>query len=133
MAQDAELSSVLERLVGAHAALVRGVARQRGLLESEVEEILQDVRIRLWRALPADAMAEVNTTYVYRCAMSAVMDHIRRRRNGRTVALDEVPERPVPTVVDERLDQADLARRLAQALEELNSTRRPVVRMYLAG
>jgi len=134
MTQVAELSPALERLVGAHAGLVRGVARQRGLVESEVEEILQDVRIRLWRALTPEAMAGANATYVYRCAMSAVMDHVRRQRAGLTETLDDMPERFVTaTVAEQSLERSDLARRVALALGELNSARRPVVRMYLAG
>ena len=134
MPEGAELSPTLERLVAAHAEAVRGIARRRGLDEGEVEEILQDVRIRLWRALTPDAMATANATYVHRCALSAVVDHVRRRRTGRTDSLDEMPERyAAAATTDETLGEKDLSRRVSLALSEMNGSRRPVVRMYLAG
>lgn len=120
--------------MAAHAETVRGIARRRGLDAGEVEEILQDVRIRLWRALKPDAMAAANATYVHRCALSAVVDHVRRRRSRRTDSLDAMPERFLAsTTTDETLEGKELVRRVSLALAEMNGSRRPAVRMYLAG
>lgn len=42
----------LERLMARFTSLARRAARARGLSVGEVDEIRQDVRIRLWKAHP---------------------------------------------------------------------------------
>lgn len=67
-----DASSVVEDVVGRFAALVRHVARRYRLDETDVEELLQDVRIRLWRASQRGEQIErLPTSYVYRTTMSA--------------------------------------------------------------
>jgi RNA polymerase sigma-70 factor (ECF subfamily) len=138
MSAGPELSGALERLVSTYAQMVRQVARQRGLDPAEVEDVLQDVRIRLWKAVPGESMERINTSYVYRTAMAAVCDHVRRRRGSRLDSLDDAmtanserlgaTDRP-----DDALERAELGRRIEAAVAELTDSRRPVVRMYLAG
>ena len=98
---------------------------------------MQDVRIRLWKALgTGERIGTVNTSYVYQAAMSAVCDLIRRRRGDRKEPMDETAESPgvqslpAPDVGYER---RELAQQISEALDQLTSAQRPVVRMYLAG
>ena len=134
-----EPSSALERVVAGYAKMVRSVIRQRGLSETDLDEVLQDVRIRLWRALPSgERIAGVNTSYVYRVAMSAACDLIRRRRSGRLQSIDDEPGTAqaglgVTPPPDEAVERMEMADRIELAIGRLGAAQRPVVRMYLAG
>src|SRR5262249_61978763 len=78
-------SSELEAAVGRFAALVRRVGLKHRLSEAGLEDVLQEVRIRLWRARsrPESEKTEpVSASYVYRVAVSAAVDLLRRRRAG---------------------------------------------------
>jgi hypothetical protein len=50
MTDPTDLSAPLERLVSRFARMVRQVGRGRGLADPDLDELLQEVRIRLWRA-----------------------------------------------------------------------------------
>jgi len=135
-----KLSSELEAAVGRFAALVRRVGLRHRLSEADLEDVLQEVRIRLWRArsVPQSERTEqVSASYVYRLAVSAAVDLLRRRRArgaDRTVALDEINE-PVAEHPDpaRAAEASELSAQLARAIEKITPSRRPVVRMYLAG
>jgi RNA polymerase sigma factor (sigma-70 family) len=127
--------TTLERIVSDHAAMVRHVGRRYRLSDADLDEVAQEVRIRLWRA--TQRFAEVPTSYVYRASTSAAVDLLRRRRARHadsTLPLDEVAE-PVSDAGDpwHAVEESELAARLARAIEEIPASRRPAVRLYLAG
>lgn len=135
-------ASQLEGVVSKFAALVRGVGRRHRLSEADLDDVMQEVRIRLWRASAGrgqggEQIEQVSASYVYRTAMSAAIDLLRRRRARgaeRTVTLDDVEE-PASDASDpaRSVEESELAALLAQAIEAITPSRRPVVRMYLAG
>jgi RNA polymerase sigma-70 factor (ECF subfamily) len=133
-------SSELEAAVGKFAALVRRVGLRHRLSEADLEDVLQEVRIRLWRARsqPTGERTEpVSASYVHKVAVSAAVDLLRRRRArgaDRTVTLDETVE-PVADHADPHrsVEESELAAQLTRAIEAITPSRRPVVRMYLAG
>lgn len=122
------------------AALVRRVGLRHRLSEADLEDVLQEVRIRLWRArsqAPGERTEPVSASYVHQVAVSATVDLLRRRRArgaDRTVTLDEtvepVAEQPDPL---RSVETSELASQLTRAIEAITPSRRPVVRMYLAG
>jgi RNA polymerase sigma factor (sigma-70 family) len=136
------LSSALEEILASFGALVRQVGRRYRLPEVDVDEVMQEVRIRLWRScLPGNQESKqiehVSASYVYRTAVSAAIDILRRRRARRveqTVALDQV-ELPPSNAPDPAagVEESELTEQLTRALEAITPSRRPVVRMYLAG
>jgi len=126
-------SSALETLLLRYGNLIRWAGRRSHLDEADLDEVLQDVRVRLWRARPSEAQLEATSaSYVYRTAMSAAVDLVRRRR-GRTEEL--VDDQAVDPRADAaaRAEKADTASLVHQAVDRLSDSRRPVVRMYLAG
>lgn len=133
-------SSELEATVGRFAALVRRVGLKHRLSEADLEDVLQEVRIRLWRtrSRPQSENPEpFSASYVYRVAVSAAVDLLRRRRARgaeQTVALDETEE-PVADQGDpaRSIEESELSAQLTRAIEAITPSRRPVVRMYLAG
>ena len=135
-----KLSSELEAAVGRFAALVRRVGLRHRLSEADLEDVLQEVRIRLWRARSRpqpEKPEQVSASYVYRVAVSSAVDLLRRRRARgaeQTVALEEIEE-PVADGPDpaRSVEESELEKQLVCAIEAITPSRRPVVRMYLAG
>jgi RNA polymerase sigma-70 factor (ECF subfamily) len=132
------LSSALEAVVSRFAGMVRGVAWRHRLSEADIDEIMQQVRIRLWRAQgESEQISRAPASYVYRTAVSAALDLMRRRRAQRadhTVSLDD-PATSLPGRRDPEhdLEYAELSQQVAQAIDEIPASRRAVVRMHLAG
>jgi RNA polymerase sigma-70 factor (ECF subfamily) len=136
---------------GASASIERTLVRFRevalkagtahGLNASEIDEVMQDVRIRLWRAGESGGAAKVETltsSYIYRAAASAALDMLRRRRARREHLTDEVlPSVQSPGSSIPAPDQAvlghDTLAAVADALGALMPNRRAAVRMHLAG
>jgi RNA polymerase sigma factor (sigma-70 family) len=121
--------------------MVRQVGRRYRLDEAALDEVMQEVRIRLWRARgTSEQIEETNTSYVYRTATSAALDVIRRRRSrqaDRHEAIDEgggvaVLAAPEPDP-HQSLEGSELAERVNRAIESIPASRRPAVRMHLAG
>jgi RNA polymerase sigma-70 factor (ECF subfamily) len=131
--------------------MVRQVGWRHRLSEADIDELIQDVRIRLWRAHAKDAirrgsesLSDVPASYVYRTATTAALDLIRRRRAGRAASHDGIEtadmlERAVDyslvavATPDQEAETAELAAQVDRAIETIPASRRAVVRMYLAG
>jgi RNA polymerase sigma-70 factor (ECF subfamily) len=139
-------SSTLESLLVRFAAMVRGIGRRHRLSESDVDEVFQDVRIRLWKASErGEQIGAKPTSYVYKTAMSAATDLVRRRRRARAESLDDgltswgggAADVPAAAVdgesVEGRVMVSELVQRVVAAVDTLAPARRPVVRMHLAG
>jgi RNA polymerase sigma-70 factor (ECF subfamily) len=132
------LSPALEAVVSRFAGMVRGVGWRHRLSESDVDEVMQQVRIRLWRAQgESEQISRSPASYVYRTAVSAALDLMRRRRAQRvdqSVSLDDpgaaLPGKPNPQA---DLEFSELAQTVSRAIEEIPASRRAVVRMHLAG
>lgn len=133
------LSGPLESLVERFSRMLLAVGRRRGLRGAELDELRQDVRIRLWRALESgERMESVRASYVYRTAMSAALDMIRRRRAGTTLELaDDAPADAEAVAVapdgPAAVDAGELAARIEDAVGQLAEPRDVVVRLYLSG
>ena len=134
------LSLALEAVVGKFGAMVRQVARRYRLDEADVDEVMQEVRIRLWRARESrESIDEVSTSYVYRTASSAALDVIRRRRSRRAEhhqSIDEHAGGEIATTTpgpQGDLEETELGAQVVSALATIPESRRPAVRMYLAG
>ena len=133
-------SAELDAVLGRFGALVRKVGVRHRLSDADLEDLLQEVRIRLWRAHSgerSEKIEELSASYVYRAAVSAAIDLLRRRRARgaeQTVTLEEADD-PVAHGSDptRSVEQSELAAQLAKAIEGITASRRPVLRMYLAG
>ena len=133
------LSLALEAALARFAGLVRHAGARHGLGDPDVDEVMQEVRIRLWKALESgEKISAVPASYVYRTAVSAALDLIRRRRARREDAVDtsrpsgeaRLGANPGPAAAYE---DVELAAQVAQEVDRLIESRRPVVRMYLTG
>lgn len=133
-----DASKAVEHVVGSFAGLIRRVAWKHRLEASDVDELLQDLRIRLWHAAERGEKIEaLPASYVYQAAVSAALDSIRRRRAQRhelSVPLaDHLESAAMASDAHDPIGEDDLAQQVAAAISSIHETRRPVVRMYLAG
>jgi RNA polymerase sigma-70 factor (ECF subfamily) len=119
-------------------AVARRVAIDRGLSEAEIDEVLQDVRVRIWRATAQRESAHVSSSYVYQTAMSAALDLIRRRRRSRSVELDDMGEAH-PALASRAPDperetaHRELEHEVVRAVATLPAAAQAAVRMHLMG
>jgi RNA polymerase sigma factor (sigma-70 family) len=131
------ISDELESLVLRFARFAGRIAHDRGLHHEDIDELLQELRVRFWRARK-EGLLDLSANYVRRAAISAALDIIRRRRVDRNVSLDdnEAGAHPLAAVSAgpaELLEQGELAQRVALAVDGLAPSRRAAVRMYLEG
>jgi RNA polymerase sigma factor (sigma-70 family) len=136
---DGDASRALEHVVSRFDAFIRRAARRHGLAGDEVDEAVQDLRLRIWKSLgTADLIRRANPSYIYRAAISASIDIIRRRRARRFEAAssDDAVADALPDPrrsADERLEGREISAAIHRAVALLAESRRAVVRMHLAG
>ena len=132
------LSGAIESVVSRFRTMVRGVGARRGLLDADLDEVLQDVRIRLWQAGQAGKDVEaLGSSYLYQVATTAALDMLRRRRAHAADRTDDVSDRAElaassPSPHDDT-EANELAAQVNAALETLSLERRVVVRFHLSG
>ena len=121
------------------AMLVRSIGARHRLSDADLDEVMQDVRIRLWKSNEtSEQIRALGASYVYRVATSAAVDLLRRRRArgaDRDESVDSLAEHladPSPSATRD-LENDELQRRVLAAIDTIHDSRRPVVRMYLAG
>jgi len=117
--------------------MVRSVGWRHGLADHELDELMQAIRLRLWHARGSSEQIQATpASYVYRTATTAALDLIRARRTRLEEPIDMVRNEPgIPSArgPEAAAEAADLAALVGQSIEEITPSRRPVLRMYLAG
>ncbi len=135
-------STALEALIAGFADMVRGVAWRHRLSDAEVDEVMQEVRIRIWRSRgtggdESEQIARSPASYVYKTAVSAALDLLRSRRTERsrmTVSLgQEALDVAQRAGAESALESSELTSQITGALDTISGPRRVVVGMYLAG
>jgi len=136
---DGDASRALEHVVSRFDAFIRRSARRHGLEGADVDDVVQELRLRMWKSLgTAELIRRAKASYIYRAAISASIDIIRRRRTRRFEAAsldDGVSERVTDpqSRADAALDEDELTNAVHRAIGLLAESRRAVVRMHLAG
>jgi RNA polymerase sigma-70 factor (ECF subfamily) len=119
--------------------LRRTIARicpnNRGL---QFDDIEQEVRLRLWRAIQSEREITDLASYIYRAAANATLDAIRHLESRREDPVESGTEAPGPRRVDEESPERLAGRRLLVAriqetLSRLPEKRRCALELYLQG
>ncbi len=128
-----------DRTMASHEPRLRAqvlgqVGARQGL---DVEEVIQEVRIRLWRVLSSEKVVEHLASYLRKTVVSVVIDSLRRRQARREDTLDELTEVPVdipravsPEQLVDSQQRLDAARK---AIAELPARRRLPAQLLLQG
>jgi RNA polymerase sigma factor (sigma-70 family) len=133
-----DLSAALEAVLRRFRTMVRSVGARHALPEHDLDVLLQEVRVRLWRGrTTSEEISALPTSYVYQAATSAAIDLLRQRRRRETRHVDDgdlsLGQIEVRGSAEDDLAAQELARRVETVLAGLVVTRRVVVRMSLAG
>jgi RNA polymerase sigma factor (sigma-70 family) len=130
----AEFGTLLRR------AVASACPRDGGVQAAEIE---QDARIRLWRALQSEREITDLASYIYKIAVTATIDAVRRAKARREDPLPEGPsdggragESTLPSRGTSPEDEAagrSMARAVAAAMTRLADNRRRAVGLYLQG
>jgi RNA polymerase sigma-70 factor (ECF subfamily) len=132
------VSSTIEALITRFRVMVRSVGARRGLVEADLDEVLQDVRIRLWQAGEGGkVLEELGSSYLYHVATTAALDMLRRRRARRADDTEDIREHTDLTTdkasPHDAVEARDLASQIDAAIDTLSIDRRVAVRFHLAG
>ena len=103
-----------------------------------VDELLQDVRLKLWQMLQSENNPALDSSYLRKMVVSVVIDTLRRVQARQEVALADLPEGGELTVAAAQLpdrvqETRERERVLHQAISELPERRQAPTRMLLMG
>jgi RNA polymerase sigma factor (sigma-70 family) len=129
--------SSIESVIQRFSRMVLSIGRRAGLVESDLDELIQEVRLRLWRKQNASTQeTELPATYVHQAARSAAIDIVRARRSrmaDATQTLDTVTIADRISSPDVAIEEREAADRIMQVVDELAADRRAAVKLHLAG
>ncbi len=98
------------------------------------EDILQEVRVRIWKLLCSNKLILSPSAYIRRIINSAVIDQLRKRRRDDTLFLHEKQKRIAENgfpYCREAIQQRAFEQTVGKAIEQLMESRRQVVKLYL--
>jgi RNA polymerase sigma factor (sigma-70 family) len=126
------LSAGIEALLTQYAGRVQRAAARYGIDAADVDQVMQETRLRLWRHLEQGMSADdIGPSLIYRIAAGASMDLLRRRDARREEPESAAADTPVRD--SSALDRVALRDALQHCLFALLDARRAVVSMYLCG
>lgn len=120
--------AAFEELVRRHERQVYRVAYRLVQNRLDAQEIVQEIFVRVHRALPQFRAGAALGTWLYRITVNACLDWKRRVRIRGEVPLDSAPEQAATgTDPSARAGVRELAERVAAAFEELPPRQRAVL------
>jgi RNA polymerase sigma-70 factor (ECF subfamily) len=131
-----ELEAQFDRILGEHRAAISRLAFSYESLAGVREELVQEIALAIWQALPHFRGECSERTFVYRIAHNRGLSHAWKRRPVHQ-ALDDVEEadqpidpRPHP---EEQVASADQKARLMLAIRSLPVAQRQMIVLMLEG
>jgi RNA polymerase sigma factor (sigma-70 family) len=122
-----------ESVVSEHGPLILRIARSYEMNRALVDELVQDIYLALWEALPRFRGDATLRTFIVRVAHNRAITHVAKEaRRPRSVELDDAL--PDPATTPDKAAERDEARgRLEQAVARLPLGQRLVVTLALEG
>ena len=130
------LEQRFERILGEHGAAISRLAYGYEAVAGIREELVQEIALAIWRALPHFRRECSERTFVFRIAHNRGLTHVWRRRPP-PQSLDDLQEadepmdpRPHP---DEQLAQINQRERLGSAVQSLPVGHKQMIVLMLEG
>jgi RNA polymerase sigma-70 factor (ECF subfamily) len=138
---DAGVERRLERLLAEYGGRLRRTVARLCPGGVDLDDVMQEISLRLWRALGRESEIAHPASYLQRVAATAVVDAVRRQRRRREAAPIDAPGEdgvvrepvsPGPSP-EGAAARSRLLAAAAGALGRLPDNRRLAVRLYLQG
>jgi RNA polymerase sigma-70 factor (ECF subfamily) len=130
------LEAQFDRILSEHGAAISRLAFSYEAVASVREELVQEIALAIWQALPNFRGDCSERTFVYRIAHNRGLSHVWKRRPAHQ-PLDELEEhshpadpRPHP---EQQAARADQEARLMSAIQSLPLTHRQLIVLMLEG
>lgn len=120
----------LEEIVDRHAAMVRRIATIYERHPDRVDDLVQDVWLAVWQALPRLNDPATIKAYIARITQNICVTHVRRAIVRATQPVSETLPDTAP-LSDDATDQARQLARLVEAVRNLPDTLKAVASLYL--
>lgn len=132
-AQEGDTGAFRQLFVRHRQDVTRIVFRMLGP-SADVEDVVQDVFLNVYRSLPSFRGDSKFSTWLYRLTTNVTRMHLRRGRSRPRFADVEVPEAPresrPPDGPDEQVERAERVRALYRLLETLSEKKREVLILH---
>lgn len=126
--------SAFEELVTRYEKRVYAIALRSSGSPEDAADITQEVFLKAWRSMESFRGDSGFSTWLFRITMNLCVDHARHRQTQpQTQPLvqgEEDDERPIPDTAptpEEHLENSELGRELAAALDEVSDEHRRIV------
>ena len=126
--------SAFEELVRKYEKRVYAVALRSSGSPEDAADITQEVFLRAWRSIETFRGDSGFSTWLFRITMNMCVDHARHKQSQPQcqplVIGEEDAERPIPDTAptpEEHLDNSELGRELAAALDAVSEQHRRIV------
>lgn len=132
-AKEGDTAAFRQLFVRHQAKVARIVYRMIGP-SPDVEDVVQDVFLNVYRSLPSFRGDSKFSTWLYRLATNVTRMHLRRGRSRPRFADVEVPETPRngkgPVTPDQEVERAERVRALYRLLDRLSEKKREVLVLH---
>lgn len=127
----------LNRILGSYAQFLNTHIQKYNLHKYglDPDDIMQDIRIRIWKLVQSERVIFSHGAYLKRIINSAIIDQLRRIRREDHLIRREKRNRisELGFAFHEAARRRSFEEALRAAVEELKSSRRQVVKLYLLG
>jgi RNA polymerase sigma factor (sigma-70 family) len=122
-----------ERLLAAHGPALSRLAASYTNTLSDRDDLLQEIAVAIWQALPRFRGECSERTFLYRIAHNRAITHLARARTQMHGSIEEVEVRDPAPGPESNLAQQQRADRLRQAVHSLPIVYRQVIMLTLEG
>ena len=123
-----------ERLMREHGPAVARIASVYERNAASRDDLVQDIALAMWKALPGFRGECSERTLVFRIAHNRGLTHIERRRRGSFLGLDDAPEATdVGATPEMQATAGELRQRLIEAVHAIPLGHRQVIALLLEG
>jgi RNA polymerase sigma-70 factor (ECF subfamily) len=123
----------LTALLAAHGGSLSRLAASYVRNASDRDDLLQDIVVAIWRALPRFRGESSERTFIFRIAHNRAIAHITQRTLPTAGVPDDVDVEDVRPNPEEALSTEQQGRRLLDAVQRLPLNHRQVVTLLLEG